>query len=67
MAYGTKDETVVNNGTVKVNYHCHCMLDEIPNTVREINECRLTVDKITYVDDLNMWRVNYFENIYNQS
>ena len=65
MAYGTKDMTTVKNGVVKVKYHCHCKLDEIPNTVREINESGLLVDKITYDSYYNMWKVNYFENIRN--
>jgi hypothetical protein len=65
MPYGTKDSATTNGNAIKVNYHCHCTLDQIPETVREIASCKLLVDKITYDGDTNMWRVNYFENIYN--
>jgi len=62
MAYGTKEGIYTHNeNSVKVNYHCHVNLDDIPKQVRELNDSMLQVDKITFDEDNGIWRIDYFE------
>ncbi len=60
-SFGTKDNMVSQGKNVKVTYHCHVKLEEIPSEVNKLWECNLTIDKITWDSMNGMWRIDYFE------
>ena len=60
---GTKDNMISHGKKVKVTYHCHVELEDIPTEVNKLWKCNLTIDKITWdsMGNKGMWRIDYFE------
>lgn len=61
MAYGTKDDTLSHGKNLKITYHVHVPLIEIPVEVKKLTEVGLKIDEIT--PDNGMWRIDYYEII----
>jgi hypothetical protein len=56
-------KSVISKGKkkLKVNYYCHCELNDIPKTVKELLNDGLSIKDIK--QDQGMWKIKYFEII----
>lgn len=61
MTFGTKEGSTIVGKKVKVTYHCHTELENIPREVKEIWRDDLTIDQITWDSDNGLWRIDYHE------
>jgi len=59
---GTKEGMITTKkGMIKVKYHRHVELIDIPDAVKILLDCNLKINKITFDSKYNMWKIKYFE------
>lgn len=55
----------VRPNVLKVTYHAHVELDDIPKGIKQVLDNNLIVDTITYDSEVALWEIKYFEELRN--
>ncbi len=58
---GTKESRVSKGDIVKVTYYRHVELIDIPDAVKILLNCNLTINKIIFDPENSLWKIIYFE------